>query len=172
MQAARGGLAVRERALPALFSTAAAAVAADQITKVLAVARLDEGEGVRVIDGALRFTLERNPGAAFSLFRDVPQLFTVLAFAVAIVIVVLAPRVQRVPTAIALGLVLGGAVGNLIDRLARSPGPFRGEVVDFIKLPRWPAFNLADAAVVVGAVVIALDSLRRRDGSLDERARD
>ena len=172
MQAARGGLAVRERALPALFSTATVAVAADQITKALAVARLHEGEPVRVIDGAVRFTLERNPGAAFSLFRDVPQLFTVLAFAVSIAIIVLSPRVRRVPTAIALGLVLGGAVGNLIDRLARSPGPFRGEVVDFIKFPHWPAFNVADAVVVAGAALIALDSLRGRDGSAHDRAPD
>ena len=169
MQTARGRLAVRERALPALFSTAALAVAADQITKVLAVARLDEGKPVRVIDGAVRFKLERNPGAAFSLFQDLPQLFTVLAFAVSIVIIALASRVRRLPTAIALGLVLGGAIGNLIDRLARSPGPFRGEVVDFIKLPHWPTFNVADIVVVAGAVLIALDSLRRRDEDLHGR---
>jgi signal peptidase II len=162
VQAARGGRPVRERALPTILATAALAVLADQITKAVAVASLHEGETVRAIDGVLRWRLERNPGAAFSLFQSVPQLFTVLAFVISVAILVAAPRVRGRLLGAGLGLVLGGALGNLADRLVRDPGPFRGEVVDFVKLPHWPAFNVADAAVVVGAVLILLDAARSR----------
>jgi signal peptidase II len=135
-------------------------LAADQATKAVAVARLADGESIPVLDGVLHWTLQRNPGAAFGLFRSVPALFTVLAVAIATAILVAAPRVRGRLRAVALGLVLGGAVGNLGDRLFRPPGPLRGHVVDFIDLRVWPTFNLADAAVVVGAALLALAGLR------------
>lgn len=143
-----------------LAVTAFVVVALDQITKAVALAALDDGESVRAIDGVLHWTLQRNPGAAFGIFRRAPVLFTVLAIVIAAAIVVAAPRVHDRLNGAALGLVLGGALGNLGDRLFRPPGPFRGRVVDFIDLRVWPTFNVADVAVVVGAVLLALASLR------------
>ena len=143
-----------------LAVTAIVVVALDQITKAIALAALDDGESVRAIDGILHWTLQRNPGAAFGIFRRAPALFTVLAIVIAAAIVVAAPRVRDRLNGVALGLVLGGALGNLGDRLFRPPGPFRGRVVDFIDFRVWPTFNLADVAVVVGATMLALASLR------------
>ena len=143
-----------------LAVTAGATVVADQVTKAVVLWTLDDGDSVRAIDGVMHWTLQRNPGAAFGLFRRVPVLFTILAFTISIVIVAAAPRVRDRLNAVALGLVLGGAVGNLTDRLFRPPGPFRGHVIDFIDFRVWPTFNLADAAVVVGAGLLALASFR------------
>ena len=143
-----------------LFGVAALVVAIDQITKAIVVANLREDESIRAIGGVLSWTLQRNPGSAFGLFRHLPVVFTVLAFAIAIVIVVRAPRVQDALTAVALGLVLGGAVGNLVDRIARAPGVFRGRVIDFIDLHWWPVFNAADSAVVIGAALLLIASFR------------
>jgi signal peptidase II len=145
-----------------LFVTAAIAFVTDQVTKIVAVAAMRDGESIRVIDGALRWSLERNPGAAFGIFRRAPVLFTVLAIAISIVIVVVSRTVTDRLHAAGLGLVLGGALGNLADRLIRDPGPFRGHVVDFIDFRVWPTFNLADAAVVIGAALLALASFRSK----------
>lgn len=143
-----------------LAVTAGVALAADQVTKAVAVAALRGGESVRAIDGILFWTLERNPGAAFGLFRRVPVLFTVLAIAISAAILAMIPRLKGGLQAMALGLVLGGAVGNLADRLFRPPGPFRGRVVDFIDFRVWPTFNLADVAVVAGAGLLAIAGFR------------
>jgi len=143
-----------------LAVTAGVALAADQLTKAIVLWTLDDGRSVRAIDGVMHWTLQRNPGAAFGIFRRAPVLFTVLAFAISIVIVAMAPRVRDRLNAVALGLVLGGALGNLTDRLFRPPGPFRGHVIDFIDFRVWPTFNLADAAVVVGAGLLAIASFR------------
>lgn len=132
----------------------------DQLTKAIAVARLDEGESVRALDGILYWTLHRNPGAAFGLFQRLPVLFTVLAVAVIAGILAVARRPRTLWSAAALGLVLGGAAGNLVDRIVRPPGPFRGHVVDFIDFRVWPTFNLADAAIVAGAIMIVLAEIR------------
>ncbi len=142
-------------------------VVADQITKAIALSALNDGESIPVIDGALHWTLQRNPGAAFGLFQRAPVVFTVLAIIIAVVIVVTAPRVRDTLNAVALGLVLGGALGNLGDRLFRPPGPFRGRVIDFIDFRVWPTFNLADVAVVIGAALLAIASFRadRRDAA-------
>jgi len=143
-----------------LFLTAAITVAADQITKAIAVASLRDGRSVPAIDGVLHWTLQRNPGAAFGIFRRAPALFTVVAIVIASAIVWSSPKVRDRLNAIALGLVLGGALGNLADRLFRPPGPFRGRVIDFIDFRVWPTFNLADSAVVIGALLIAIASFR------------
>lgn len=143
-----------------LASTAAVAVAADQITKAIALAALDDGRSRPVIDGVLHWTLQRNPGAAFGIFQRAPVLFTVLAIGIVVFILAIAPRVKDTLNAVALGLVLGGALGNLGDRLFRPPGPFRGRVIDFIDFRVWPTFNLADVAVVVGAGLLAIASFR------------
>jgi signal peptidase II len=147
----------------------------DQLTKAIAVASLKDGRSVRVIDGVLHWTLQRNPGAAFGIFRRAPALFTVLAIVIAAIIVWTAPKTRDRMHGFALGLVLGGALGNLADRLFRPPGPFRGRVIDFIDFRVWPTFNVADSAVVVGAILLAIHSVRsdrtRRDGAGTDRAR-
>jgi signal peptidase II len=143
-----------------LLIIAAIVVAIDQATKVIVVNRLTEGESVRAIDGILYWTLQRNPGSAFGLFRHFPVAFTILASAIAIGILVGAHRVRDRLTAVALGLVLGGAIGNLVDRIVRPPGVFRGHVVDFIDFRVWPVFNIADSCVVVGVVLLLVASWR------------
>jgi signal peptidase II len=159
------------RAAVVLFVVAALVVTIDQVTKALVVSDLREGESRRVIGGALSWTLQRNPGSAFGLFRHLPVLFTVLAGLIAVAIVVRAPRVHDRLTGVALGFVLGGALGNLVDRIARPPGAFRGRVIDFIDLHWWPVFNVADSAVVIGAVLLLISSYRaERRAKARERA--
>lgn len=143
-----------------LAVTAGGAVLADQATKAIVLATLRDGESVRALDGVLYWTLQRNPGAAFGIFRRAPVLFTVLAIVISAAIIASAPRVKERLQAVAFGLVLGGALGNLGDRLFRPPSPFRGHVIDFIDLRVWPTFNLADAAVVIGAALLAISSFR------------
>ena len=109
----------------------------------------------------------RNSGAAFSIGTSMTIVFTVIAVAVIIYILRAARKLRSLPWAITLGLLLGGATGNLSDRIFRSPGVFRGDVVDWIELPHWPVFNLADSAIVCGGVLAVLLSARgvRLDGS-------
>lgn len=143
-----------------LLATAAGALTLDQISKALALAALRPGRSVAAIDGILHWTLQRNPGAAFSLFTRFPVVFTILATMISVVILATMRKVHDRFTAVALGLVLGGALGNLVDRVARAPAPFRGHVIDFIDFRVWPVFNLADSAVVVGAVLLVVASSR------------
>jgi signal peptidase II len=135
-------------------------VAADAISKALVVAHLAHHAPVTLIPHVLDLELTRNSGAAFSVGTKATVLFTAVATVVAVVIARTAPRLVSSAWAAVLGLLLGGAVGNLIDRFARAPGPGRGEVVDWIHLHHWPVFNVADSAIVVGAVVAVLLSLR------------
>jgi signal peptidase II len=135
-------------------------LALDQATKAIAVARLEPDRPVAFVRGIVYWTLQRNPGAAFGLFQRAPALFTVLAIAIALGILITSWRSYDRITSIGLGLVLGGALGNLADRLFRPPGPFRGRVIDFIDFRVWPTFNLADAAVVIGALLLAARSMR------------
>ena len=129
-------------------------------TKVAAVERLTGREPVEVVPGVLQLTLVRNPGAAFGLAAGLTLLLTCVAAVVVVVLLRMAGRLRDRGWAIAFGLLLGGAVGNLIDRLFRQPGPFRGHVVDFLQLPNWPVFNVADAAICVAAAVVVFRSLR------------
>ena len=160
MQAARGAHTLASRpTVVLLLVTAAIIIAVDQATKAIAVARLS-ARSVPAIDGILHWTLQRNPGSAFGLFQRLPVLFTILALAIAVAILVNIRRVRDSFTAVALGLVLGGALGNLVDRLARAPGVFRGRVIDFIDFRVWPVFNVADSAVVIGAFLLIIASYR------------
>ena len=143
-----------------LFSVAGAVLLADIVTKALAVRELTGREPVSLLGGVLTLRLIRNPGAAFGLAQGMTVVFTVVAAVVALVILRLARRLRSTPWAVALGLVLGGALGNLLDRLFRSPGPGRGHVVDFLELPHWPIFNLADSSVVCAAVLMVVLSMR------------
>ncbi len=143
------------------FALAAVVVyALDVVTKVLAVALLADRPPVDVVPGALQLTLVRNPGAAFSLATGLTVALTVIALVVVVVVLRMAGRLRDRCWAVALGLLLGGALGNLTDRLLREPGPLRGHVVDFLALPHWPVFNLADSAICVAAVLVAWRSVR------------
>jgi signal peptidase II len=132
----------------------------DQVAKVWAVAALTPGDPVPVVDGWLQLRLVRNPGAAFSFLTNGTWVFTVVATAVSVFILRTSRRAHHLGWAVALGLLLGGAVGNLVDRFVRSPGVGRGHVVDYIEFLRFPfmdfpVFNLADSCIVVSAFLIA-----------------
>ena len=146
---------------------AAVVLALDVLTKHLVVAELEHREPVRLLGGALLLNVSRNSGAAFSFAQGATILFTGVAVAVVVVIVRTARRLGSTAWAVSLGLLLGGAVGNLVDRLFRAPGIGRGAVVDFIDFRVWPVFNLADSAIVVGGLLAVLLSLRglELDGS-------
>ncbi|MCW2634882.1 MAG: lipoprotein signal peptidase [Blastococcus sp.] len=151
-----------------LLALAAVILLADLATKLLVVASIAPGENIRVLGGLLYLTHLRNVGAAFSFAEGFTILFTVIAVAVAVVIVRTARRLYSTGWAISLGLVLGGAVGNLLDRIFRDPGFLRGGVVDFLSVfgpdgRVWPVFNVADSAIVCGGVLGALLALRGID---------
>lgn len=134
---------------------AVAGVALDVVTKVVAVDRLEPLVPVRLLGGLLTLRLIRNPGAAFSSGEAFTSVFAVAAAAVLVFVVVrLAPRIGHLGWAVALGLLSAGVAGNLVDRLFRAPGVFRGHVVDFLQLPYWPIFNVADICITSAAVLI------------------
>jgi signal peptidase II len=145
-----------------LFGSAALVYAADVVTKNLAVHLLDPGRPVEVLGPYLRLTLVRNPGAAFGTGTSWTVALSVVAIAAVVTVLVLVRRVGSPGWAVALGLLLGGVAGNLTDRLFRSPGVLRGHVVDFLQLPNWPVFNLADISINCAAVLIVVQSLRGR----------
>jgi len=132
----------------------------DQWAKHWALASLAPGESRQVSGGLLRFTLVFNPGAAFSLGTSVTWVFTIIMAAVSTGILVTSVRVRSRWWAVALGLLLGGALGNLYDRLLRPPGFAVGHVVDFLQLPNWPVFNVADSAICTAAAMIAVAAVR------------
>jgi signal peptidase II len=138
-------------------------LATDVITKVVAVAKLADRDRVTLIPHVLWLTFTRNAGAAFSVGAGSTVVFTAVAAGVVVVIVRSARSLASAPWAVVLGLLLGGALGNLSDRLFRSPGPLRGHVIDWIELPHWPVFNIADSAIVIGGVLAVLLSLRGVD---------
>jgi len=138
---------------------AAAVVALDQLTKWWALRTL----GDRSIDlvGSLRLALTFNKAGAFGLGSSFVPVLAVVAVGVVLVFAVRGDPNTRLAVAVALGLVLGGAFGNLADRLFRDPGLLRGAVIDFIDLQWWPVFNLADAAITCGCVLLVLTAGRR-----------
>jgi len=155
----------RRRGATWLIAAAAAAYALDRATKLWAEQRLPAGP-IEVIPGVLTFRFATNPGGAFSLGQDAPWFFAAATVLVSGLILLTVFRHTKLVTAIALGLVLGGALGNLTDRLTRGDG-ISGRVVDFIDLQIWPVFNLADCAIVVGAMMLAAGSFLgdRREGA-------
>lgn len=134
-------------------------LALDQITKALVVAHLAEGEQRDFVGSLLRLHLTRNAGAAFSTATGMTWVLTVIAAVVVVVVIRVASRLQSRVWALTLGLLLGGALGNLTDRLFRAPGVARGHVVDFLELPHWPIFNVADSAIVTAGVLVVLLTL-------------
>ena len=148
-----------------LLSLAAVVLALDVATKVLVVATIAPGADVRLLGGALYLTQLRNLGAAFSFAEGATIVFSLIAVAVAVVILRTARRLFSTGWAVALGLVLGGATGNLVDRVFRDPGFLRGGVVDFLSVfgpdgRVWPVFNVADSAIVCGGILGAVLALR------------
>ncbi|MER6468342.1 signal peptidase II [Streptomyces collinus] len=153
----------RGRRIAVLFAVAAFAYALDLISKLLVVAKLEHHEPIRLIGDLLELHAIRNPGAAFGFGAAFTVIFTLIAAAVIVVIIRLARKLYSFPWAIALGLLLGGALGNLTDRIFRAPGVFEGEVVDFIAPRGFAVFNLADSAIVCGGILIVLLSFRGLD---------
>jgi signal peptidase II len=140
-----------------VWLVAVAAYVVDQVAKQLAVQHLQGRAPVDVLGSWLRLELLRNPGAAFSAGQSLTPVISVIALAAAVVVVVFALRVRHRVWAVALGLLLAGIVGNLTDRMLREPGPFRGHVVDFLAVPHWPVFNVADMCIdVAGALFVVL----------------
>jgi signal peptidase II len=172
------GAAPARRRVAVLASVAAFVLAADITTKAIVVAHLRPDQPVHLLGNVFEFWLTRNPGAAFSVGTGETAVFTVIAFGVIVYIARTARKLYSVGWAIALGLLLGGATGNLGDRIFRAPGLFRGYVVDWIGVvPRYyPIFNLADSAIVCGGILTVILAMRgyHLDGtrSVDEHRGD
>jgi signal peptidase II len=132
----------------------------DRVTKILAENTLRGREPVELISGVVQLRFTTNPGGAFGLFGEWSWLFVLVSVAVIMVIVLASRNLPSTAAAVGLGLILGGAVGNVTDRLIRGSG-LSGEVVDFIDLHVWPVFNLADGGIVVGAAVLLIVGIRR-----------
>jgi len=162
-----------KRRLRLLLTVAGVVLVADIVTKVLAVRLLPPNQPVSIIGDTVTWTLVRNSGAAFSMATGYTWVLTLIATAVVIGIIWMGRRLVSPWWAVGLGMILGGAMGNLVDRFFRSPGPLRGEVVDFLSIGWWPVFNVADPCVVGGAILLVVLSLfgfdydtvgRRRSG--------
>ncbi|MFE0103853.1 signal peptidase II [Streptomyces sp. NPDC059009] len=152
-----------KRKIAVLFGVAVFAYLLDLVSKMIVVAKLEHHKDIDLIGDWLRLSAIRNAGAAFGVGEAFTVIFTCIAAAVIIVIARLARKLYSLPWAIALGLLLGGALGNLTDRLFRSPGVFEGAVVDFIAPKGFAVFNLADSAIVCGGILIVLLSFRGLD---------
>lgn len=154
-----------------LIAVAVLVLVLDIVSKVTVVATLSNRAPIRLLGGFLKLRVDRNPGAAFSFGPSLTILFSLIAITVIVVILRSSRRIYSLPWAITLGLLLGGATGNLIDRIFRSPGLFRGWVVDWIQIPHWPVFNLADSAIVCGGILAVLLAARgvRLDGHREQR---
>jgi signal peptidase II len=156
----------RIRLFVTFWLVAAAAFALDLGSKVLAVDRLADGHTVEVLGSWLTLHLTRNPGAAFSTGTSLTLLLSLVAIAATVVVLYLSRRLGSTFWAVGLGFLLAGILGNLTDRVFREPGPLRGHVVDFLRLPNWPVFNVADICINVAAAVIIIQAIRgiRIDG--------
>jgi len=152
---------VRFLALGVLALVAVCVYAIDQVSKFLVVENLTERQPVPVIGELLQFYFVKNPGAAFSLGSGSTWIFAIIAGLVAVFIVVFAPRIRSLAWAVLFGLLLGGNLGNLTDRLFREPGFGVGHVIDFLQLQYFPAiFNVADMAIVASMAVFIVLTIR------------
>ncbi|MFZ4123198.1 MAG: signal peptidase II [Candidatus Planktophila sp.] len=129
-------------------------------TKVWAEKVLSSRANIEVLGSFLQLTFIRNSGAAFSIGAGMTIIFTIFALAVLIFIVRFAPLITSKGWAVVCGLVLGGILGNLTDRIFRAPSFLQGHVIDWIQLPRWPVFNVADSAIVIAAVTAFILTIR------------
>lgn len=154
-------------ALGIAYGVAALALAIDLISKYLVMKDLDGHAPIDVIGSLVRFTYVRNAGAAFGAGTSLTPVITAIALVAAVVTTRFIMKAREGLWAFALGLLLAGVLGNLADRLFRDPGPFRGHVVDFIQLPHYAVFNVADMCINVAAVLMVIQLIRgvRLDGS-------
>ncbi|MGB3475827.1 MAG: signal peptidase II [Mycobacterium sp.] len=169
------------RRLGLLLSVASVVLMADVVTKVLAVKMLTPGQPVPIIGDTVTWTLVRNSGAAFSMATSYTWVLTLIASSVVLGIIWMSRRLVSPWWAIGLGMILGGALGNLVDRFFRAPGHLQGHVVDFLSIGWWPVFNVADPAVVGGAILLVALSVfgfdfdavgrRRADDDVDAAER-
>lgn len=134
----------------------------DILSKVVVVSTLSDRPPVRLFGGLVQLVHARNTGAAFNIAEGQTLILSVIALAVVAAIIRTARRLGSNAWALCLGLILGGALGNLVDRVFRDPGPLRGAVVDWIDLQVWPVFNVADSALVVGVCLALIQELRGR----------
>lgn len=140
-----------------MIAVATVVLAADVVSKTLVLEKLPGHPAVRLLGGLITLKLTFNAGAAFGVGTSYTAVIALIAASVVFFIIRTARRLRSIAWSIALGLLLGGAVGNLADRLFRAPGLLRGRVVDWINLPHFPwTFNIADASIVCAAVLIAL----------------
>ncbi len=144
-----------------LYATAGLTYLADRITKLWAERSLAGRPPVTVIPSVLQLNYTTNSGGAFGLGQSAPWVFAAATILVAAAIVASSFRLRNGHASVALGLILGGAIGNLTDRVARGDGLLSGRVVDFIDFRVWPVFNLADSAIVIGALLLAAAGVRR-----------
>ncbi|WP_215909929.1 signal peptidase II [Streptacidiphilus fuscans] len=158
----------KKRRIGILLVVALLAYLLDLGSKLLVVAKLEHQNAIQLIGDWVQFDVIRNAGAAFGMGQAMTVVFTLIAATVIVVIIRLARKLYSLPWAVALGLLLGGAFGNLTDRIFRSPGLFRGEVVDFISVKHFAVFNLADSAIVCGGILVVLLSFlgTNPDGSV------
>jgi signal peptidase II len=145
-------------------------VALDQLAKAWAMSRLVDGP-ISIVGTTIDLRLARNPGSAFSLFRNVTPLLAVVAVVVAVFLIRAVKTTNDRVMAVALGLVLAGAVGNLCDRLFRDPGFLRGHVVDFVHIGAWPTFNVADSAITIGAILLIVRTVMMGDRETRDEVR-
>ena len=147
----------RARTLAVMLGVAALVVSADAVSKALVLRDLPGRPVVRLLNGLLTLKLTVNPGAAFGVGTSYTAFIALIACGVVVYVVRMAARLRSLAWTIGLGLLLGGAAGNLADRLFRAPGPLRGSVVDWLNLPHFPwTFNLADASITSAAVLIGI----------------
>ena len=155
---------VRPRKIALLAVIAVTVVVLDVISKIVVVATVQPNEPVRLLGGLVYLSLIRNPGAAFSMATGMTWLLALIAIGVVVFIIRMAPRLRSTPWAVSLGLVLGGAIGNLIDRIFRAPGFLQGHVVDFVSVfgpnaQYFPVFNVADSAITIGGIMLVVTAL-------------
>jgi signal peptidase II len=157
----------RQRPYAVLAGVALGGYALDVLTKLVAVDRLSETDTVEVLGSWLTLTLVRNPGAAFSTGTSMTLLLSMIAIGAATFVLYLSRRLGSTLWAVGLGFLLAGILGNLTDRVFRDPGPLRGHVIDFLQLPNWPVFNVADICINIAAAVIIVQAIRgvRIDGT-------
>ena len=150
---AEGRTALTVRTWRTLFSVAWFVWVLDLATKIWAVQTLSHRPNIKVIGSFFQLTFIRNSGAAFSFAEGATFFLSIFGIFVLFVIFYFSARITSRGWAVVLGLVMGGILGNLVDRIFREPGLLRGHVIDWMQLPHWPVFNIADSAIVIAAVV-------------------
>jgi len=150
---AEGRTALKVRRWRTLFSVAWAVWVLDLATKIWAVKNLSYKSNIKVVGEFFQLTFVRNSGAAFSFAAGATIFLSIFGLIVMSAILYYSPQITSRGWAVVLGLVLGGILGNMVDRIFREPGVLRGHVIDWMQLPNWPVFNIADTAIVTAAVI-------------------